>query len=347
VIRPGFVIATVLTVSFTGTLHAQFRGGDPGEMSDRFFGMLDRNQDGRIDEDEVQRIPGPMRDAIVNMGGDLRRGISRDRFAELMPRAMDEMRRSRESGGGFGGPPGGGFGGPPGGGDRGSDGRGSDDYRGRSDDRSKDGKSRSDSRGDNRSRSDRNAPKGAPRITLDLPEVWKAADLDRDGQIGLYEWDRRKFAEFFALDTNHDSLLTPHEISRAQGATPAPSAQFAATISSSSSAATSRPTTASGAGNATQPSADPATVAAPASTGAPLTAVEFDAASAEGRWAKYVFGKLDLNKDGSLTQEEWSKSQTTRISFEKFNAMVTFPAKLEDFAGMMVAVQRAEKQKTK
>ncbi|MDA0283956.1 MAG: hypothetical protein O3B86_11450, partial [Planctomycetota bacterium] len=310
---------------------------------------LDRNQDGRIDEDEVERIPGPMRDAIVNMGGDLRRGISRDRFAELMPRAMDEMRRSRESGGGFGGPPGGGFGGPPGGGfggppgygDRGFDGRGSDDNRGRSDDRSKDGKSRSDSRGDSRSRSDRNAPKTPVRITLDLPEAWKAADLDRDGQIGLYEWDRRKFAEFFALDTNHDSLLTPHEISRAQGASPAPSTQFAATISEQSSSATA----ASGTRNATQPSAKPTTVAAPVSKREPLTAAEFDAASAEGRWAKYVFGKLDLNKDGSLTQEEWSKSQTTRISFEKFNARVTFPAKLEDFAGMMVAVQRAEKSK--
>lgn len=334
------------------------RGGDPGAMADRFFGMMDRNRDGRLDDEEVRRMPGPMRDAMQRMGADFRRGLSRDRFAEIMPRAMEEMRRSRESGGGFGGPPGGGYGDRGRGddrdrdrdsrygdrdrggyGDRGDD-RGRDDYRSRYDDRSRDSRYSSSSRGDSRGRSSRRTPEPPPRVTMDLPESWKVADLDQDGQIGLYEWDRKKYAEFFALDTNHDSLLTPREISRASGATPAPNTSMTVPASPAGRVVAnggSRPGTAAvSTRSASVPSA---------SSGAPLAPAEYDPSSAEGRWAKYVFGKLDKNKDGSLSQDEWNSSAKTRASFEKYNASITFPATLESFAGLMVAVQLAERKK--
>lgn len=346
--RFQFAMATMLMLSAVGPALAQpGRGGDPSEMADRFFGMMDRNRDGRLDEDETRRIPSPMRDAMERMGADFRRGISRDRFGEMLPRAMEEMRRGRESGGGFGGPPG--RGGPPGYGDRDrggddrgrasygdrgygdrGDGRGPGDY-GRGDDRSRDRRYGSSSRGDYRSRSSRSAPKPPPRITVDLPESWKAADLDKDGQIGLYEWDRKKYKEFFALDTNRDSLLTPREISRASGASPAPTttAVAASTVASSRS---------------TKSSATAQPVAATPS-GTPLAAVEYDPKSAEGRWAKYVFGRLDKNKDGSLSSDEWNGSAKTRDSFKKHNAQISFPASFEHFAGLMVAVQRADGKK--
>jgi hypothetical protein len=337
--RIKITLAALLLASTLEPAIAQF-GGDPGAMADRFFGMLDRNRDGRIDEDEVRRIPGPMRDAMQNMGADLRRGISRDKFGEMLPRAMEEMRRGRESGGGFGGPPG--RGGPPGYGDRGrgdgdrGDGRGPGDYRGRDDDRSRDSRYGPSSRGDSRGRSSRSVPKPPPRVTIDLPESWKAADFNGDGQIGLYEWDRKKFKEFFALDTNRDGLLTPREISRASGASAAPNPNAASIASSSAAAATSsRP-------------ASPSKSAAPAPSApssAPLTAVEYDAQSAEGRWAKYVFGKLDKNKDASLTEDEWSASARTRDSFKKYNAQLSLPATFESFASLMVAVERAKKKK--
>ena len=346
--RLQLAMAMLLMLAAVGPALAQpGRGGDPSEMADRFFGMMDRNRDGRLDEDETQRIPGPMRDAMQKMGADFRRGISRDRFGEMLPRAMEEMRRGRESGG-FGGPPGGGYGGPPGGGDRGGygdrdrggdgdrdrgssdrgDGRGPSDYR-RDDDRSRDSRYGSSSRGDSRSRSSRSAPKPPPRVTMDLPESWKAADLDKDGQIGLYEWDRKKYNEFFALDTNRDSLLTPHEISRASGASPAPT-------STALVAATTRPSTRS---------TSTARPAAPTPSGSPLAAAEYDEKSAEGRWAKYVFGRLDKNKDGSLSEDEWNASAKTRDSFKQQNAQLSFPATFENFAGLMVAVQRAERKK--
>ena len=331
--RAYLVLATTLLLSAPGAVLAQpGRGGDSSGMADRFFGMMDRNRDGRLDEEETRRIPGPMRDSMQKMGADFRRGISREKFGEMLPRAMEEMRRGRESGGGYGGSSG--RGGPPSYGDRSrgsdtdrGDGRGPGDY-GRGDDRSRDSRYGSSSR-DSRGRSSRKTPKPAPRVTVDLPEAWKAADLDKDGQIGLYEWDRKKYKEFFALDTNRDSLLTPREISRASEASPAPTATAVATTKVQSSRSTSAPTA--------KPAATPA--------GVPIVAAEYDAKSKVGRWAKYVFGRLDKNKDGSLSQDEWNGSVKTRDSFKKHNAKIRFPADFESFAGLMVAVSQAERKK--
>jgi hypothetical protein len=338
-IRLQLVMAAMIAgTAFQSAIAQPGRGGDPSEMADRFFGMMDRNRDGRLDEEETRRIPGPMRDAMQRMGADFRRGLSRDRFGEMLPRAMEEMRRGRESGGYSGRSSGGDRGSY--GGDRGSygdrgrgddrgDGRGPSDYR-RDDGRSRDSRYGSSSRGDSRSRSSRSTPKPPPRVTVDLPEAWKVADLDKDGQIGLYEWDRKKYKEFFALDTNRDSLLTPKEISRSSGASPAPSATAVA--------ATTIPSSRSNSTKSAKP------VAATPS-GTPIVAVEYDASSAEGRWAKYVFGRLDKNKDGSLSADEWNGSVKTRDSFKKHNAQMSFPANFEAFAGLMVAVQRANRKK--
>lgn len=45
-----------------------------------------------------------------------------------------------------------------------------------------------------------------------LPAAYQAYDKNGDGQIGLYEWDRTKYAEFKRLDKNHDGFLTPQEL---------------------------------------------------------------------------------------------------------------------------------------
>ena len=45
-----------------------------------------------------------------------------------------------------------------------------------------------------------------------LPKEFQAYDKNGDGQIGLYEWDRAKFAEFKKLDKNNDRFLTPQEL---------------------------------------------------------------------------------------------------------------------------------------
>ncbi len=47
-----------------------------------------------------------------------------------------------------------------------------------------------------------------------LPDWFAAADGDRDGQVGLYEWDRSRFEEFSKWDLNGDGLLEPREVLR-------------------------------------------------------------------------------------------------------------------------------------
>lgn len=45
-----------------------------------------------------------------------------------------------------------------------------------------------------------------------LPESYQKLDKNKDGQIGLYEWERAKYAEFRKLDKNRDGFLTPQEL---------------------------------------------------------------------------------------------------------------------------------------
>ena len=59
--------------------------------------------------------------------------------------------------------------------------------------------------------------------------------------------------------------------------------------------------------------------------------------------AKFNFGRLDLDKDGSLTTEEWSKSQSIRQSFEKAGVKLTLPINADQFAGWQIAVQKADR----
>lgn len=277
-------------------------------------------------------------------------GFDRSRFSGFDRSSFD---RSRFGGGppsfgggppSFGGRPS--FGGPSGGFDpsrysRSSSDRGSDD-RSRSYDRSRSDSSRSSRDSSSGRGSSSSKPKWSPpervRVTVDLPEAWASADLNHDGQIGLYEWDRAKYAEFFKLDTNRDGLLTPQEISRSGASTPSAAAQLPAAGTSTAVAASSgRPSA------PTTPSGSSASASPPA--GGPITTVEFDAESQEGRWAKFVFGRLDRDKNGSISEDEWKQSQSTRRSFKKRNVKVSFPATFEQFGGLIVAVQRAEKAK--
>ena len=55
------------------------------------------------------------------------------------------------------------------------------------------------------------------RGVASLPKEYQALDKNGDGQIGLYEWARTKYAEFAKLDKNHDGFLTPQELTKGNG----------------------------------------------------------------------------------------------------------------------------------
>jgi hypothetical protein len=79
-----------------------FGGGPPGGFSGsdfarRMAGRLDRNQNGRIDEDEINNLPDQARSFMRDRGIDLRPGVSVDELGESAARAFGNR---GESGGG-------------------------------------------------------------------------------------------------------------------------------------------------------------------------------------------------------------------------------------------------------
>ena len=88
-------IAVLGLVLQSETFGQSSRDGGDDRMS-RWFSYMDRNKDGRLDGDELRRLPGQMRDSLQKSRVDLTRGLSRDDFMRVIPRAYEEMRRQQE-----------------------------------------------------------------------------------------------------------------------------------------------------------------------------------------------------------------------------------------------------------
>jgi Ca2+-binding EF-hand superfamily protein len=305
------------------------------------FGFMDRNQDGRVTEDEV---PSSMRDRLRESGVDLRRGLNQ----EEMGRAFERARQQRESSGGSSSSYGG-YGGYSGGFDRSR-------YEGGTSERSRGDSERSRDEGGSSSgnRNRRSGPyvsSPKPRLTVDMPISYAEGDLDGDGQIGFYEWRkwrRNQTENFFVIDSNSDGFLTPGELNAAPAALAAASRAAATTLPAPGTAQGAPGTPAAGSPAAVsggsarrpfpgnpppQPQQGTAPSSSPAS--APPTGEQAEAARRKG---ESMFGYLDVNKDGSVDEAEWSRSRLLKPQFQKRGIDLTRPMTKEVFLSTYVQI---------
>lgn len=345
-----FVGLSLLLSGFCATATAQgFRGGDSGRSfggggfpsPEDSFRRMDRNQNGQIDPDEL----GFMRDMYSRAGMDVSRPISQQEFIQGSQKIREQFEQARSSGdfsqfrrpeSGGGGPPafGGGppsfGGGPPsfGGGPPGSSERRPDESSDRDSRRDRDRRDDSDRdrRGDSSSssKSSKKTVKPKVRVTKDLPTDYRDKDKNGDGQIGLYEWDRGAFAQFFNLDRNGDGLLTADELI----------ASAKKSTTSSTSSANGSPATTVAMANGPRP-ASPTEVAKPSGATAPAAS----ATPVEMTAGMKVFVGLDNDRDGKLTDEEWQRSRTARGKFEKAGIAVSFPIQQAQFVELYKQVE--------
>ena len=290
----GFCLACGLLAT---PADAQQRGGRRGFGSpEEIFSRLDQNGDGKLESDEVQ---GPMKAFLQNAGTDTSKAMSRDEFVktiqDLQQRAISGRRgedRRR---------------------DEGDDGErrrrrrddGDDDDEEAGDrPRGRSGRWNWNRSGDEpaaagsseETSGDKSADKDAkPRVTLDLPEEYRAGDANGDGQVTFFEWRRwngRRFSEFVAMDRNGDGFLTPKEI---VVATSSPETGEEPTVQTADR------------GDNSAVGGDPPQ----AETSAPPVDETELAVN-----ARRYFGILDRDRDGKISPVEWAPSRRIREMFE-------------------------------
>ncbi len=357
-IGTGLVLGlNLLFGGFCATASAQgFRGGESGRgfggggfpSPEDTFRRMDRNQNGQIEPEEL----GFMRDMYSRSGIDVSRPISQQEFIQASQKIREQFEQARssgdfsqfrrpESGGGgtpsFGGGPSSFGGGPPsfgggppsfGGGLPGSFERRSDESsdRDRRGDRDRRDDRDSDRRGDSSSsKSSKKAATPKVRVTRDLPSDYRVKDTNGDGQIGLYEWDRKAFTQFFDLDRNGDGLLTADELIAAtkKSATKNTASNGSASTAIASASGSRSP--------ATSDFGKPNAAAAPT----PVSA----APPVEMTAGMRAFVGLDEDRDGKLTDEEWQRSRSARSKFEKAGIAISFPIQQAQFVELYKQVE--------
>jgi hypothetical protein len=302
------ILCALLVVAFIVTSLAVAQDSN---SSERFFGYLDRNKDGKLDSDEVRRMPSSVREAFANADFSVDRGISKEDFIREMPRIMEQMRKKR------------------------------DEERSKKEQGSKKPETRKEEpRREDSKKSSKSAtysPKKWPKITVDIPSRFADGDSDQDGQIGLYEWRKWKPEEkyhFPVYDINQDGFLTPRELSNP------PSKEeiegYLASIGAPSPAASSPPQTSS-------PRADDPKSPTPVAYDKPDKQLTKEIKKTSKppeksedkdpltKTAQLFFQQMDADKNGSLTPDEWARSRRLKPKFEEAGIDLSGSMNVEQF----------------
>ncbi len=144
--------------------------------------MMDSNGNGKIDQEEIDRMPSFVRDMMKARGVELKPGMS-----------LDDMRNGFRSSASGGTPPNG---------------------------QPNNGQQPNNATAQKTLTPFKMKPKKA--LTLALPPAYSEVDTDFDGQIGMYEWmmtRRNDLDRFDEMDFDGDGYLIPEELLAVESAT--------------------------------------------------------------------------------------------------------------------------------
>lgn len=321
-------VCACCTVVASQSLYAQGFGRGGGNP-DEFFNRIDTNGNQQLDPEELQN--SPMRRMLEAGGRDLSKPITKAEFTEMTQQFMQRFR----GGGGMrisvGGPPGAPGGSPP-----------------ETPPAPPTGSATPAPPAAPTAPAGSPAPATPPKApggesapkpassrprSASLPEEYASKDTNGDGQLGLYEWPRTDFATFQKLDLNNDGFVTAAELTRKDK----PRATQTA----------SRPTPAIAMGGTGAP---PATGGGRGDAARAESSRGDNGGDAGGRGggdrsrrggggpgrgsmppAERAFTALDIDKNGSLSEDEWQRSVSVKAQFEREGISLTFPVSKADF----------------
>ena len=160
-------------------------------------------------------------------------------------------------------------------------------------------------------------PSRKSRFVPELPAEFATRDKNGDGQIALYEWDRKQYSEFAKLDKNGDGFLTPAELLPAEALK---------TLYAKVTGRAAAPVPAGSSG---------ANPASPAQEGPPVDEVDKE--------ARNVLGQMDQNQNGMIDEDEWNRSTRIRPSFDRAGIKVSIPINSETFVQHFRRSKEAER----
>jgi hypothetical protein len=258
-------------------------GGPPGGFSggdreSRFGSMMDSNGNGKVDQEEIDRMPTFVRDMMKARGVELKAGMS-----------LDDMRNSFRS----------------------NFSQGSNGQNGQPND-----PNRNSGTGAVVLTPYKMKPKKP--LTITLPPAYSEVDTDFDGQIAMHEWmltRRVDLEQFDSMDIDSDGYLIPEELAMADAAAAASQSEVVSTAKKRLLIVNATPTRAKATSNNGQPGSGPpgSTPQNPQDYGNRGGWGGGDPAA----MASESFRRLDGNGDGFIDTEEWQNSRRTRGMFEQ------------------------------
>jgi hypothetical protein len=241
--------------------------------------MMDSNGNGKVDQEEIDRMPSFVRDMMKARGVELKAGMS-----------LDDMRNSFRS----------------------SFTQGSMGPSGQPNDPNRSGAS-----GAVVLTPYKMKPKKP--LTITLPPAYSEVDTDFDGQIAMHEWmltRRVDLEKFDSMDIDSDGYLIPEELAMADAAAAAANQPAVASAERKRLLiVNAAPTKAKATSNNGQPGANqPGT---PPQPGQDSSSRGGWGSGDPAAMASESFKRLDGNGDGFIDTEEWQNSRRTRGMFEQ------------------------------